>query len=475
MNLTDLLDIRTITFVLFLQTLLLGSVFLFFSYVKKQYPGTRELAFSLLCIALSMMLYSLQNITWFFLSVFIGNVINVTGVLLTPYGFRKFFGYGDKFNYYSALMAISIILLFFFNIIFPEHVKMRQTTLCLVSAAAFYETFYLLFTSRIENMKSITRTASFVYFILATIYAVRIIVMPFIGDFAINMMSATALIERTMLLTTLMFGLICSVCAFTLFILMVNFKLEGEIIESGEKLKEYSHNLEKSDAAKDKFLSIISHDLRNPVDGMATLFSAMSADEKLPASIAPKVEILKKTSDGIALLLANLLDWARAQTGNIEIKFEKIGVSEIAAETIKILEIRAKQKNIAVKCEEMNDKFVYADRRMLSTIFRHLLSNAIKFTHKNGAITLCATLSGGKTEIYFRDNGIGMSDEKIERLFGLDRSGYYRDGTAGETGTGLGLLVCREFAALNGGTLSMESLEGKGTTVVLTLLSEIKV
>jgi len=474
MNLTDLLDIRTITFVMFLQTLLLGGIFLYFSYLKKQYPGTRELAYSLLCVALSMMLYSLQNITGFFLSVFIGNVINVIGVLLTPYGFRKFFSYDDKFKYYAALTAVSTILLLFFNVIFPEYVKMRQATLCAVSAAAFYETFYLLFTSGIDNMKSVARAASFVYFILATIYAVRITIMPFIGDFAINMMSATASIERTMLLTTLMFGLLCSVCAFTLFILMVNFRLESEIIESGEKLKEYSDNLEKSDAAKDKFLSIISHDLRNPVDGMATLFSAMSADEKLPASIAPKVEILKKTSDGIALLLANLLDWARAQTGNIEIKPEKILVSEITAEAVKILEVKARKKNIAVKCLEIDNKFVSADRRMLFTIFKNLLYNAIKFTREGGAIVICASRAGSNISVCFRDNGVGMSGETLEKLFGLDRSGYYRKGTAGETGTGLGLMICREFAGLNGGALSIESSQEKGTTVTLTLAEYTK-
>ncbi len=460
-------DLRTLAFIFFLESFLLGSIFLVFSHFRKKYPGTRELALSLIIISLSMILFALQNPAKPFLTIVIPSIISVIGGFFTPYGFRKFFGYRTNFNYYASLTAITFISTYYNVIIEPANVKAKLITLCLVCALTYYEAFYLLFFNNISLLKNISRATSATYFSYATFFLVRIYMISTSGTPAFNMINAQPGMEKTMYVLTLVLGMLCVVCAYTMFILMVNFRLEGELIENEKQLRRYAEDLEKTDAAKGKFISIISHDLRNPVDGMISLLGTMVCDKDIPPQTASEIELLKKTSDGLAALLANLLDWAKAQTKNIECRPENISLNEAISETMKILEIRALQKKISVNNEIDGETRVLADRKMLSTMLRNLIYNAIKFTDEEGKITISSASQNGITTIMIRDNGVGMKKEALERVFSLDRSNYFSNGTAGETGTGLGLLICKEFAELNGGTISIASEPGAGTTVTL--------
>jgi signal transduction histidine kinase len=167
-------------------------------------------------------------------------------------------------------------------------------------------------------------------------------------------------------------------------------------------------------------------------------------------------------------LLENLLEWSRVQANKIEIKPEVIDLGNIAAETFSLLHSSAEAKNINLSSSIVFNTTAYADENMVKTVFRNLVSNAIKFTKKGGEIKLSATDSNDYVEVSVSDNGVGISEENIKALFRLDVSLKSR-GTANESGTGLGLIICKEFTERNGGTITVKSMIGIGSTFLFTL------
>ncbi len=459
----NFIDIRTILFILFLEYFLLGVIFILYALRRKPYPGTFSIGLSHILISMSMGLYSIQNIAGPFLTVVTANALLTFGICLTPYGFRQFFEFfNKKLFYYLSLTFIAFFSSYYFTFIINSYVW-KVAILWFIFIIIFFETFYVMYSARFEINWFVCIAAGSMYVFLALLHIVKIILV-FVSPHLTSPIIISAVTEQQKILTsiTLIISVLTSISVFTIFIMMINLRLEIE-------KQKYAAELEKSDAAKGKFISIISHDLRNPVDGMVSLLGTMTEDKNVPQNIASEIELLKKTSDGLAALLANLLDWAKAQTKNIECRPENISLNEAISETMKILEIRALQKKISVNNEIDGETRVLADRKMLSTMLRNLIYNAIKFTVEAGKISISSASQNGITTIMIRDNGVGMKPEALELIFSLDRSNYFSNGTAGETGTGLGLLICKEFAELNGGTISIASEPGAGTTVTLTL------
>jgi PAS domain S-box-containing protein len=234
-------------------------------------------------------------------------------------------------------------------------------------------------------------------------------------------------------------------------------KAEQEIQHQNEELK-------KLNATKDKFFSIIAHDLKSPFNGILG-FSELLKDEARDLDIDSIVEyagIIHASVKHTFVLLENLLDWARMQQGRIPFEPQEILFNGIVNTEFGVLKNSADQKNIKL-IKNIDENLIFtADENMLSTVLRNLVSNAIKFTPKGGEVKVEARVEGDDVKISVCDTGIGIKPETIEKLFKIETS-FTTRGTENEKGTGLGLLLCKEFIEKHGGRIWVESEQGQGS------------
>jgi len=238
-----------------------------------------------------------------------------------------------------------------------------------------------------------------------------------------------------------------------------------EIIEKEKQLTELN-------ATKDKFFSIIAHDLKNPFNSMIGFAEMLNEDYDNMNDEERKniIGILGTTANNGFKLLENLLNWSRLQTKRIEYTPQVFNLFDLASDMIDFMNSWANQKQISLKLQIAEETTVYADQNITETILRNLISNAIKFTPAQGNVRIEA--SAGKNSnsirIIVRDTGNGIEKEKLENIFSI-ASMETAPGTAGERGTGLGLFLCRDFVKMEGGEIWIESEVGKGTAVYFTL------
>jgi two-component system, sensor histidine kinase and response regulator len=221
---------------------------------------------------------------------------------------------------------------------------------------------------------------------------------------------------------------------------------------------------------KNQFFSIIAHDLRGPLGssvGLAQLLNE-EVEDYSREEIKEITEMLYESNKNSYKLLENLLDWARVQTGMIEFSPKKIVLNNLIQENVELNKLTALNKNIKLWFEASESVEVNADKNMIDTIVRNLLTNAIKFTGKNGEIKVQLQRKNNMAEISITDNGIGIPDNVKEKLFKINRKATQK-GTNNETGSGLGLLLCNEFIAKHQGEIIAESEPGKGSVFRFTL------
>jgi signal transduction histidine kinase len=237
-----------------------------------------------------------------------------------------------------------------------------------------------------------------------------------------------------------------------------------------EKLKKSELRLQELNTSKDKFFSIIGHDLRSPFStilGFSELI-IQSVQQKDFEKVDQYGLYIYKASEKAFALLNNLLEWSRLQTGRITFNPKWFKLEHATDEIIDILLSSAKRKEINIISEIHPELQIYADRNMISTILRNLVSNAIKYTPNNGEIRLTAIKSENQVMFSVSDTGIGIEKENINKLFRIDIN-YTTQGTADESGTGLGLILCKEFIDRHNGTIKVESENEKGSRFIVTL------
>lgn len=240
--------------------------------------------------------------------------------------------------------------------------------------------------------------------------------------------------------------------------------------KSDDLLKEREVKLRELNASKDKFFSIIAHDLKSPFNAILGFSDLLTekTKEKDYEDIEELAALIQTSAERTMNLLTSLLDWARSQTGKVKFKPEMIPVSEVINEVVDSLKDVADHKSIEINVDILGDDMVYADEAMAGTVVRNLLSNAIKFTNVGGKIKLSAEQDNGMSLFKVKDTGVGIEKEDLEKLFRIDES-YTLPGTLNEKGTGLGLLICKEFIEKHGGHIWAESEFGKGSTFCFTL------
>lgn len=245
----------------------------------------------------------------------------------------------------------------------------------------------------------------------------------------------------------------------------------AELEKAFEAINEQKKELEDLNATKDKFFSIVAHDLRSPVSALAG-FSQMLANNGnrlSPEKITAYSEELNKSARNTLSLIENLLTWASTQMNKVDHNPEHINTETVIDQTIAQLATVAESKKISLEKDLVANLNVFADKDHFNLVLRNLISNAIKFTNEGGKITISTKLiDSEKAEISVADTGVGMSMEKLTNLFSIGDAQSTK-GTAGEKGTGLGLILCKEFIEKNGGKIEVASLKGMGTTFTITL------
>jgi two-component system, sensor histidine kinase and response regulator len=237
-----------------------------------------------------------------------------------------------------------------------------------------------------------------------------------------------------------------------------------------KKLKDQANKLKELNATKDKFFSIIGHDLRNPFNGIMG-FSELLMNEAQgldPDLVAQYATIINSASKQAYRLLENLLDWAKMQQGTILYAPASFSLTNIVTDEVENFKYISDQKDISLENDINKEILVYADEKMIRTVLRNLISNAIKFTPKNGKIRIAADIKNGQAEVSVSDTGIGMSPETIDKLFSIQTS-FTTYGTENEKGSGLGLVLCKEFVEKHGGKITVESEQGKGSRFCFSL------
>lgn len=249
---------------------------------------------------------------------------------------------------------------------------------------------------------------------------------------------------------------------------------KGQALLMAEKqeLEKQKADLEQKNSAKDRFFTIISHDLKNPFSAIINITDLMLNDiyHNDPQKDREYIKQINFYSHRIFGLLENLLQWARSQTGQIKISYKKIDLNSMFNNIIELQSGVAQQKNIFIDMDPDLDLYAFADQNMVTFIFRNILSNALKFSLDNSTVTIKAEeTDNDMIAISITDQGMGMDEKQIDNLFKIDsRSLSYNDNNELE-GTGLGLILCKEFVEKNNGTISVSSTKGKGSTFTFTI------
>jgi len=243
--------------------------------------------------------------------------------------------------------------------------------------------------------------------------------------------------------------------------------------QSEQLLKESEKQLRESNQTKDRFFNIIAHDLKNPFNAIIG-FSSLLTEEWNEFDDDDKISMIssiKSSSEGAYELLMNLLEWSRLHVGKMAFDPEFIEYSSLIRLNFSLLKTGAEKKNIKLQSIGVCDKMIWADPNMIKTVIRNLITNAIKFTPENGTILAECYKSmelPGMIVLSIKDSGVGIPEEEANELFNLTKS-HSTTGTEGETGTGIGLVLCKEFIEKNKGKIWVESQVGSGSTFHIAL------
>jgi PAS domain S-box-containing protein len=234
--------------------------------------------------------------------------------------------------------------------------------------------------------------------------------------------------------------------------------------------RESETRLRELNATKDKFFSIIAHDLKSPftsIIGLSELL-AEQVGKKDYEGIDEYASMIQSSSWRAMDLLTNLMEWSRSQTGRIEFSPAKIYLSDLLSDVTELLNGSAQQKSITISNDLHDGLALFADKHMINTILRNLISNAIKYSNIGGKIEISAILQEKQLDIAVKDNGVGIKKDALEKLFHIEES-RSTPGTQDEEGTGLGLILCMDFVSKHGGKIWAESEPGNGSRFVFTI------
>lgn len=237
------------------------------------------------------------------------------------------------------------------------------------------------------------------------------------------------------------------------------------------ELKKSAENLMQLNDTKDRFISIVSHDLRTPFSSILGFTDILLSDRDMPVDKQIEyITFIQESSRNMLALVNSLLDWTRLQTGRIQFEPSRLNAKYVITRAVQMLSGTAIQKNVELVSDVVNDVYVHADENLLLQVFNNLISNAIKFTESGGSITVYAEPDSEKKHVRFsvKDTGVGIQPEDMNKLFKVDTK-FTSPGTSGEKGSGLGLSLCYEIVQKHGGDVYVESEPGEGSEFIFTI------
>jgi len=244
-------------------------------------------------------------------------------------------------------------------------------------------------------------------------------------------------------------------------------KQKGEIAEKAGLLEQQTRELTELNQIKNKLFSVIAHDLKTPMYALRNLFDSMQRHNLSAKEIKELLPGIVNEMNYTTSLMENLLQWAKTQMKNDSARPEVLDIQSMIREVIQLLHLQATNKKINLEIRLEQPLLCFADREMVNLVLRNLLSNAIKFTPEKGKVMVGAAEKTNCIEIFIQDNGVGMSEEDMDSLFG--EKYITTRGTSNEAGTGLGLKLCKEYLHKNGGEIKVKSVLGKGSCFYFTL------
>ena len=248
-------------------------------------------------------------------------------------------------------------------------------------------------------------------------------------------------------------------------------KNNDEMTEQKEELLRLNEQLRELVTTKDKFFSIIAHDLKSPFLGFLGLTQIFAEDaDSLPADELSKLgHEMHATANNLFELLKNLLEWAQMQKGSIFFEPKENSINDLVVESLNAVKVRSAQKGISILNGVTTPVYAFVDEKMIKSVLQNLFSNAVKFTRQGGTVTIKAKeIENNMVEISVNDTGVGIRQKELDKLFKVGEK-IGSKGTDGELSTGLGLLLCKEFVEKHGGKIRAESVEGKGSTLYFTV------
>lgn len=246
--------------------------------------------------------------------------------------------------------------------------------------------------------------------------------------------------------------------------------LRREVEARTRELRELTAQLSASNRLKDRIFSVLGHDLRSPVATTISLAEVLEQDPTFlpPAELAAHAGVLKRTNEQLLQLLEDLLSWARAEGGQLELAFASVTLDRLVAAPVKLLTGVGSAKGVVLNVAVSPQLKVCVDQKTMQAVIRNLLSNALKFTPSGGRVSVRAEKSEDRVVLSVSDTGCGMTPQQVERLLNGE-GGMTTEGTAREKGTGFGWVLCKQFVGMNGGELRVSSELNRGTTVEISL------
>jgi len=249
--------------------------------------------------------------------------------------------------------------------------------------------------------------------------------------------------------------------------------LEDKVKERTAELVDANRQLTELNATKDKFFSIIAHDLKGPFNNIVGLSNLLleSIETGDTKEIDIYAKLMQNASGQTMELLVNLLEWSRSQTGAIKYQPSLVNLSLLVDEVIALSKSQADVKHISLFRKSSDPIFISLDKTMISTVLRNLIANAIKFSYENSSIEVEIQSDNGQIRVQVSDHGVGITESSLNKLFRIDQS-FSTKGTKDEKGTGLGLILCKEFIDNHKGKIWAESISGEGSRFIFTIGSE---
>lgn len=253
--------------------------------------------------------------------------------------------------------------------------------------------------------------------------------------------------------------------------LLVRVNHQISLVAAKKLILERTEELRKTIVGRDKLYSVIAHDLRSPLASIKMVLNMMVlglSEDVIGKEMYQMLQMVNHSTEDVFSLLDNLLKWTKSQIGKLNVVYQDFRIDEVVEGVLDIFSLVSKSKNIQLVNDSIDTVTVHADVDMVKTILRNLLSNALKFSYEGSQIIIGSQVETDKVIVSVKDSGKGMSAEDKEKLLKTETH-FSRYGTNNEEGSGLGLLLCQDFAIKNGGDLWFESEEGKGSTFFFSI------